>query len=215
MYSTCLSLILILFICCYCCNNNSVYEYHLYQKPINQLYLFKESYNDYLIKAKEMSGHDCEWIYDLIDGKVNDKNNNNKIYYSNHEMIIITPHDWNGDDTKGLHLLAFPKNKNLRSMRDLTGKDIPLLEEMNKITKKIIKHRFNIESDMIKSYVHYYPNVWLLHIHFVLLNDTVYNHSFEYSYSLDSIINNLKVNSDYYKIINLEVSVPSNHINKN
>ncbi len=196
-------------ICCSSLYNEYIRYKRSKQKKVNHIGLAKETYDAYLIKAEEMKGYHCRWIYDLIDGNVNQSNNQNKIYYSDDEFIVISPSDWveNKTDVKGIHLLAFPKDRNIRSLRDLTADHIPLLNRINDKVKTIIKDEYGINSDMIMVYLHYHPDVWLLHIHFVPLNDIIYNHSFEYSHSLDGIINNLILMPDYYKIVVMEVPI--------
>jgi m7GpppX diphosphatase len=92
-------------------------------------------------------------------------------------------------------------DKKLHSIRDLDGTHIELLEFIKTKTLEIIKSTYGFESVVIKMYLHYAPSTYHLHIHFVLVSNTDTNSSCEYSHELSNVIENLKINSDYYKLV--------------
>jgi m7GpppX diphosphatase len=78
---------------------------------------------------------------------------------------------------------------------------------MKTVTLDVIREKYGLEEGDIKMYFHYEPSTYHLHIHFV---NTVSNHlhsSVEYSHELNSVMFNLKIMSDYYKIVLLNIRV--------
>jgi m7GpppX diphosphatase len=77
----------------------------------------------------------CKWIYDIIDKK----SKVNKLLYENNNFVLIMRKYMKPDKISTFHLLAFPKDKKIKSIRDLTIDHIPLLREMMKKSKEYIK----------------------------------------------------------------------------
>ena len=109
-----------------------------------------------------------------------------------------------------LHWLAVVNDTELRTIRDLRGKHIPLLETLNILSCKKIHEETGIEPDQIMSYVHYPPSVYQLHIHFKHPIGPHVSHDTFRIHSLSSIINNLKIDSEYYAKSLLQVPVYQN-----
>lgn len=139
-----------------------------------------------------------------------------KIFYNCNEYFIIDDLKWKDNKKQNIHLLAILKDKNLRSIRDLKKKNISLLNKINKSVLSIIKSKFNINSDQIISYFHYYPSIYQLHLHFVNINKKD-NYEKELiigrAHLLQNVINNIKNNSKYYQTMNLIVLVDEKKLN--
>jgi len=157
--------------------------------------IIKESYADYLLRASKRNSSKDQWIKDIISGKTH----TNGILYQNENFIMFPPAKWNMKDMSTFHMLAFVKDFSIRSMRDLNGSHIDLLEQILTIGCKKIAEKYNISQNKLKIYVHYPPTSWILHIHFNVINDTTSSSSVEYSNSLYNIIINLKMDPNYYK----------------
>lgn len=92
------------------------------------------------------------------------------------------------------HLLAFPKDTTIKSIRDLTQEHVPLLKNMVSKCKKYIVDNYNLNEDKIEAHFHYPPGVMLLHMHFELC-DNIKNRK------------NLLIDSDYYKKVTIETII--------
>jgi len=113
---------------------------------------------------------------------------------------------WTTLDIEDLYLLLIVKRKDIYSIRDLTDEHIPLLETMLK-TLEHIESIYKIPSCMLRSYFHYKPSVWHLHLHINNINTSKqYSYSVERCHSLINVINNLKIDGNYYKKIDLQVT---------
>jgi m7GpppX diphosphatase len=167
----------------------------------NKKYNIKlHDYNDYLEFLKIDVNKNCKWIYDIID-----KNSNtNKILYENKNFVLVMRRQMKPDKISTFHLLAFSKDKTIKSIRDLKPDHIPILKNMVKKSKKYIKKNYNFEEDEVEAHFHYPPTVLLLHIHFVLVNNRKFRKPI-IEHSVNSVIQNLSIDPEYYKKIKMEI----------
>ena len=66
---------------------------------------------------------------------------------------------------------------------------------------EIIKNNFDLDDTELKIFFHYEPSTYHLHIHFINVLNKDLNSSVEYSHSLDNVLFNLELDSNYYKKI--------------
>jgi m7GpppX diphosphatase len=157
-----------------------------------------ETYIDY--KKLNVNTLNKEWIYNIIDHKSESEN----ILSETDNLIIIPDYKWtkNLDD---LHILCIFKDKSLFSVRELTNIHIPLLEEAIKIGSQTIKEKYGINQDSLIMYFHYHPSVWQLHLHYMRFDSKSHSFSLPRAHSINSVIQNLKLDTDYYKKVELEI----------
>jgi m7GpppX diphosphatase len=161
--------------------------------------VFNETYQEYINMLEQRDESKDTWIYNIIDGLSEQEN----ILYRDDKCIVVPSYIWDSKNINTLHILCLPIDKNLRSIRSLDASHIPLLLHMRRVTLYIIKYMYNLEEEQLKMYFHYDPSTYHLHIHFVNL-EVDHGSSVEYSHDLDSVINNLYVFSDYYKVFKLK-----------
>lgn len=162
--------------------------------------IIRETYSEYLDFIKKRDFKKEQWVYNILDGTAEQE----KILFRDERLVIIPTYTWSDhNDLAKMHILTFPMEKILHSIRDLDGSHIELLEYMKLKTSEIIKSTYGFESDIIKMYLHYMPSTYHLHIHFVLVSNIDVNSSCEYSHELNTVIENLKINFDYYKLVTL------------
>jgi m7GpppX diphosphatase len=165
--------------------------------------LLQEDHETYLQTLENRDPKKDQWIYNIIDGISEQES----ILYRDEKCIVFINYFWDGKDTDKLQLLCMPTDTNLRSIRSLDASHLPLLKHMKTVTLDVIREKYGLEEGDIKMYFHYEPSTYHLHIHFV---NTVSNHlhsSVEYSHELNSVMFNLKIMSDYYKIVLLNIRV--------
>ena len=100
-----------------------------------------------------------------------------------------------------------PTDKSLRCIRSLDASHICLLEHMKQVTLQVIREKFDLNEEYIRMYFHYEPSTYHLHIHFVNIASNEGHSSVEYSHELNSVIFNLGLMSDYYKVAKLNIRV--------
>lgn len=157
--------------------------------------LVPETYLDYQVLKQSKIKKEEYWLIDILNG-INEQDN---IIYSDDKFVLMKKKTWNETDLSKIELVAFVRDINLKSLRDLTDSHIMLLEHINEISFKVIENKYGIKKSKIKSYLHYHPTVWILHIHFNLITNTDVCSSLEYSYLIFDIIENLKFRGDYYQ----------------
>lgn len=161
--------------------------------------LYKESYQEYLNFIMKRDIKNERWIYNIIDKNAEQ----DAILYRDDKIIIIPTYKWNGVDMQKLHILTIPTDKSIRSIRDLAACHIELLLYCKTQTLNVIKEKYGYDENLIKIYLHYPPSTYHLHIHFVLISNIDATSSCEYSHELSNVIFNLKMNSEYYKLIDM------------
>lgn len=111
---------------------------------------------------------------------------------------------------KTLNWLAIALEPGLQSLRDLRGRHVPMLQNMVAECLQVIQNETDIPTDEVMVYLHYPPSIYQLHIHFAYPY-AQHNHKDTYRiHSLTTIINNLKLDPDYYKKATLQLAVPKN-----
>jgi m7GpppX diphosphatase len=102
------------------------------------------------------------------------------------------------------HWLAVATEKELRTLRDLKGTHIPMLENLYSLTIKKIQDELGMDPEQIIAYIHYPPSVYQLHVHFkhvAGIKDTQRIHP------LLKVIHNLKNDPEYYSKSHLNLPV--------
>lgn len=105
--------------------------------------------------------------------------------------------------------LSIVADPSLRSIRDIRGEHLPMLEGLYAQCVDAIQKEYSVDAEDIMVFANYPPSVYKLHFHFCapFFQPTAYD-AFR-MHSLSSIINNLKVHPLYYKLSTFQVAVHS------
>jgi len=161
---------------------------------------YLESYEDYTNNVLPIAlTRNRQWVYNILEGKKEKE----KVIYQDSDFLLIPDIKWNGLDIMELRILAFFKDQELHSIRELTGDHIKLLEKVKNTSCQIIKEKFDLDENQLKIFFHYRPSVWQLHMHFNCLFLKNQSSSIERAHSVYSIIENLKLDTDYFKKIKI------------
>ena len=109
--------------------------------------------------------------------------------------------------TACFHWLAVATNTDLRTLRDLRGCHIPMLQALYTRTCQKIHEETGVDPGQIMAYIHYPPSVYQLHVHFKHLAGPGLSHDTLRVHSLTTIINNLKIDPEYYTKSRLQLPV--------
>ena len=98
----------------------------------------------------------------------------------------------------------------LRSIRDLRGEHVGLLERMQATCVAAIQQEYQVAAEDIMVFANYPPSVYRLHFHFCVpfFKPTAYD-AFR-MHTLSAIINNLRIHPDYYGLSSFQIPVHSN-----
>lgn len=161
----------------------------------------KESYKEYLQSVeKRATRFDREWVRDIIDRGAEQEN----VLYRDQAFILLKDKRWRGDDIEKLHLLAFSMNKNLRTIRDLTGNFAPLLMFIRAVALDQIEKKYHLGEKDLNMCICYDPTTYYFHIHFVHASHPKYNENGMGNHMLDQVILNILLYPYYYQTVILD-----------
>ncbi|CAG0924651.1 unnamed protein product [Notodromas monacha] len=145
------------------------------------------------------------WVYNILEGKSEAERVCFRDDHPEDGFIMAPDLKWNGDNVEELYLLAIVNRHGIKSIRDLTGEHIPLLENILKKGTETIKEKYGVPSSKLKIFVHYHPSYNHFHVHFLHLNVEGFGSGIEKGHLLTTVISNLKIDPNYYKKSDLTV----------
>ncbi|CAJ0572881.1 unnamed protein product, partial [Mesorhabditis spiculigera] len=139
------------------------------------------------------------WVYNLLRKEAEAE----RIIYEDpdpHNGFILAPDiKWDGVTIESLYVLSIIHRKGVKSVRDLTANDLPMLENMRDKCLKTINEKYGLRADQVRAYFHYQPSFYHLHVHFVNLKYDAPACQVLSAISLDDVINNIRLLPDYYQ----------------
>lgn len=160
-----------------------------------------ESYDEYLQKRESIKQSRLKWIHDIVDGE----SEQDKIIHREDDLVLIPARGWNGESSR-LHVLGIVTDKSIMTLRDLRSEHVPLLERIRDRGLELIESQYGVDKSLIRTYIHYYPSAWLLHVHFENISSITHSCAIENAHRLSSVITNLNISGTYYKDIDIEVT---------
>jgi m7GpppX diphosphatase len=124
-------------------------------------------------------------------------------------FILVPDMKWDSRVVDNLYVLAIVHARNIRSLRDLNGDHVALLENVRDKCWQAIEAKFNVKKDKLRCYIHYQPSFYHLHVHFSHIKFQAGGMP-ERNHSLHNVIENIKIDPDYYKKATLEFIVKKN-----
>jgi m7GpppX diphosphatase len=164
--------------------------------------LFKETpeiYNEKTLKyIQSLDLSYVKWIHNIL------YNNSEKIIHQVENVLVITQ-DYNSKDNENLlNCLGIPFNNKIFSIRDLNETHLELLEKFYK-ARKALANYFKVHKNQIRCFVHYPPSFYYLHVHYLHVEYESSSTTINRAIDLHTIINNIKLKSDYYQTMPLEI----------
>lgn len=114
-------------------------------------------------------------------------------------FVLLPDLKWDGKTIETLYLIAITHRRNIKSLRDLSANELPLLKNIRDKGITAIHDKYNVDQTKLRIYFHYQPSFYHLHIHFTYLKHDAPGIFCEKSHLLDTVINNLELMSDYYQ----------------
>ncbi|KAF1755463.1 hypothetical protein GCK72_022032 [Caenorhabditis remanei] len=139
------------------------------------------------------------WVYNCLEKR----SEVDKIVFEdpdkNNGFLLMQDIKWDGKTIENLYVLAIIHRHGLKSVRDLTGDDLPMLHNIRDKSLKAIEEKYGLKNDQVKCYFHYQPSFYHLHVHFINLKYDAPASTTMSAILLDDVINNLELNSNHYK----------------
>ncbi|CDW75256.1 scavenger mrna-decapping enzyme [Stylonychia lemnae] len=149
-----------------------------------------------------------QWIENVLDGK---SELDLQLFRADDYTIKI---DWkmNSEDLDTLHLLVFPYDRNLRTVRDLDQRHLQMLESIRDTTYTLIEEKYSIKKSQIRAFFHYHPTFYNMHIHFTHISQTEKVGAYlGRGIFLEDVIENIKIKGDYYQTKTMAVCLGENN----
>ena len=169
-----------------------------------KIYMVNESYEEYLKDVEPgIHSQDLTWIKNIMNGQCEVQD----ILYEDEHFVILPDLKWDGKDMSKLYCLAIVKDDTLKSIRDFNGEKghIDLLEHIENKSRETIESVYGVKGDQIRSYFHYHPSFWHVHIHYNLITHKLPGAIIDYSHTVGSVIENMKILPDYYQKASIPV----------
>lgn len=113
-------------------------------------------------------------------------------------FVLLPDLKWDGTTQETLYCLAIVRKRGIRSLRDLTGAHLALLENILEKGKEAILKKYGVPGTQLRIYFHYQPTFYHLHVHFTYLKHEAPGIFCEKSHLLETVIDNIKLLPDYY-----------------
>lgn len=113
-------------------------------------------------------------------------------------FVLLPDLKWDGKTRETLYCLAIARKRGIKSLRDLNGDHLPLLENILSKGKAAIKDRYGVAGSQLRMYFHYQPTFYHLHVHFTYLKHEAPGIFCEKSHLLETVIDNIKLVPEYY-----------------
>ncbi len=170
--------------------------------------IFTENYQMYkkisLPYINSIYDKNTKWIHELV-GNFSEES---IVLFRNQEMVLCKDIVWKEDNLNQFYLLGIPTKK-IKTIRDLTQHDIPLLKNLKEKAIEIAKE-YGINKNKLYMFFHYHPSYYQLHLHVCITEHEALETKYIRHYYLDNVIEKLEAESDYWKKSTLQFELLSN-----
>ena len=142
---------------------------------------------------------DLRWIHNILEGKSEAEKVLARAEGVIAGFVVVMDYKWQGEDPETMHCLGMPLRRDLRSLRDLRGEHVPMLEEMRRSALKAVEDRCGLREGEVRAYLHYQPSFYHLHVHFANVQCSNFGTDSLRAHPLHQVIDNLKMDGSYYE----------------
>jgi hypothetical protein len=162
-----------------------------------EIVIFEESKQDYqkisLPYINSILEKNIRWINELVFNKSEEI----IVLERTSEYVICKDIVWKEESNSQFYILAIP-TKSIKTIRELNVVDIGLLEELKSKCIQIAKS-YGVPKEKLYMYFHYHPSYYQLHLHVCITEHPALETKLLRHYQLDTVINKLKTEPDYWK----------------
>ncbi|KAL7848388.1 hypothetical protein AOLI_G00231060 [Acnodon oligacanthus] len=177
-------------------------EKHVKKYLHQETFLIEESGDDYsaitlpYISSQSFS---VQWVYNILEKKAEA----DRIVFEDPDLnvgfVLLPDFKWNQKQLDDLYLIAIVHRRGIKSLRDLTSDDLPLLKNIQKKGLEAVQKRYSIPPSKLRVYLHYQPSYYHLHVHITSLDYEAPGCGVERAHLLSDVIQNLQADSRYYR----------------
>ncbi|KAF9188269.1 hypothetical protein BGZ50_001447 [Haplosporangium sp. Z 11] len=154
-----------------------------------------------------------QWVYNILEGI---KETENVLFRDNDPdtgFIVLPDSKWDKRTLSSLYLLAISQRADVRCLRDLTTKHLPMLKNVRDKILALVPQRFpGVAPDEVRMFVHYHPSYYHFHVHITHISAHVPGSTVGQSHLLDTIIDNIEnIDPMYYSKASLRFTLGVTH----
>ena len=139
------------------------------------------------------------WIYNILDHITEEENRILDFENGLNGFMVMKDYKHKCKEPGDFYLNILAKNRSIKSIRDLTANELPLLQESLTKGLQVSEQIFHIDKPYLRFFIHYHPTFYHFHIHVVHTSIITRGIGIGRANLLTDVIDNLKDNSDYYK----------------
>ncbi|KAI5950137.1 hypothetical protein KGF54_005285 [Candida jiufengensis] len=172
-----------------------------------------EMYYQYVIPYIDtMKGERLKWVYNIL---FHGKEKESFIYHdeSKDGFVLLPDMKWDKVNLENLYLCCIVNRMDIGSIRDLSGSDVIYLGNLQNTIQKVTHKKFGLPQDQLKIFVHYQPSYYHFHLHIVNVHHPGLGDGIAIGKAIlvDDIIDNLKIDGEYYKKKTIGYVIGENH----
>ncbi|XP_059482530.1 m7GpppX diphosphatase [Neocloeon triangulifer] len=176
-------------------------EKHIAKYEVHKSFFVEETpeiYRDIVLPHLQERGFSLQWVSNILDHTAEAE----RIVFEDSDpekgFILLPDLKWDGTTLQTLYLLVIVRDTGIRSLRDLRGKHIPLLENILSKASETISEKYGLPRNCQIAYFHYRPTFEHLHVHIKAIGFDAPGTQVGRAHLLTDVITNLKASSDYY-----------------
>jgi m7GpppX diphosphatase len=149
---------------------------------------------------------DIQWVYNILEHK---KESERIVFEDSDKFILLPDMKWDGTTIENMYLQAIVHQHGIKDLRDLNGTHLPLLQNVKDLSYQAIEKKYGLKRSQVRAFLHYPPSFYHLHVHFTHIRYQVPGFP-ERNHLLEQVIENLKLDSDYYKKVSIQCVIKRN-----
>jgi hypothetical protein len=153
----------------------------------------------------QSKSHRKKWVYDIINGI---RESDNVLYKC--EDFIILPDTETVNNCSVINWLVVFTDVSLKTIRSLERKHVDMLTKCKEKCIEMVGNEHNYDATQVLIYFHYLPSVYQLHAHVCAPYGQYTTSDICKIHTLENVISNLEIDSDYYKKVVMTTVVVGN-----
>ncbi|KAI4875906.1 hypothetical protein NFI96_009886 [Prochilodus magdalenae] len=176
-------------------------EKHVKKYLRQETFLIEESGDDYrtitlpYISSQSFS---VQWVHNILEKKAEA----DRIVFEDPDpnlgFVLLPDFKWDQKQLDDLYLIAIVHRRDIKSLRDLSADDLPLLNNIRQKGLEAVQKRYDVRPSKLRVYLHYQPSYYHLHVHFTSLDYEAPGCGVERAHLLSDVIQNLQADPQYY-----------------
>ncbi|XP_012720154.2 m7GpppX diphosphatase [Fundulus heteroclitus] len=177
-------------------------EKHVKKYQRQESFLVEETGEDYravtlpYVQEQSLS---LQWVYNILEKKAEA----DRIVYDDPDpelgFVLLPDLKWDQKQVDDLYLIAIARQKDIKSLRDLSSEHLPLLQNIFQKGKEAVLQRYKLPASKLRVYLHYQPSYYHLHVHFTKLGYDAPGCGVERAHLLSDVIQNLQSDPQFYR----------------